>query len=127
MNENFKCQRCGNCCLHHGGALFLTEGEVRKWRKLVVSSNFGRFSAIRFASVFAVGTADIFFHPRTSEELDRCPFLRKLPKKNIYKCLIQDSKPLFCKQYPFEPNGEIRKDATDFCPEAKRILRGTSK
>lgn len=103
----FKCKRCGKCC-KNATSLFLTSEEVKKWKKLVVRSNFGVFRAIDFASVIeSTGTADLFFHPTTGEELSRCPFLRKLSNQEKYQCLIQHVKPLVCKIYPFSVNGEV--------------------
>lgn len=53
-----------------------------------------------------ISWGDLWFRPRDKElpksgdpELRRCPFLRKLPKKDKYKCLIHDTKPEVCRMY----------------------------
>ena len=120
--EEFKCQRCSKCCkeLH---VVFLTEEEVKKWRRYRVKSNYGEFPAIYFAKVLDIGTADLFFHPITGEELFRCPFLRKIHRKEKYKCLIHDIKPQVCKDFPFRENGELKNnEAAKVCPEVRRLL-----
>jgi Fe-S-cluster containining protein len=44
--------------------------------------------------------ADIWFSPTTGEATARCPWLRKLPNKNIYKCRIHETKPPHCRNFP---------------------------
>ena len=44
--------------------------------------------------------ADIWFSPKTGEEASRCPWLRKLPNKDIYTCRIHETKPLHCRNFP---------------------------
>ena len=44
--------------------------------------------------------ADIWFSPTTGEETARCPWLRKLPNKDIYKCRIHETKPPHCRNFP---------------------------
>jgi len=39
-------------------------------------------------------------NPRTGEDVFRCPWLRKLPKKNKYIYRIQAVKPKVCREYP---------------------------
>jgi Fe-S-cluster containining protein len=48
----------------------------------------------------ASGIYDIWIHPRTGEDVRRCPWLRKLPGKEKFVCLIQDMKPEVCRNYP---------------------------
>jgi Fe-S-cluster containining protein len=43
---------------------------------------------------------DIWFNPDTGEEVERCPWLRKLPRQDKYICRIHDVKPKMCRQYP---------------------------
>jgi Fe-S-cluster containining protein len=38
--------------------------------------------------------------PVTGAQVERCPWLRKLPNKNEYICLIQEVKPKHCREYP---------------------------
>jgi Fe-S-cluster containining protein len=122
----FKCQRCGNCCKNISETSFhLTPEEVEKWKNVIVKSNFGTRPAIDFVSVFSSGYGDIFISPITRDELIRCPFLRKLPKQNKYKCLIYDSpiRPQVCKDFPFTEDGKIRFSKADICPEVRRLKK----
>ncbi|MCK4488067.1 MAG: hypothetical protein KAU38_15080, partial [Desulfobacterales bacterium] len=43
---------------------------------------------------------DIWISPRTGDDVNRCPWLRKLPKRNKYICRIHDVKPEHCRKYP---------------------------
>jgi Fe-S-cluster containining protein len=43
---------------------------------------------------------DIWISPRTGDYVDRCPWLRKLPKKDKYICRIQEVKPSVCRNFP---------------------------
>lgn len=120
--KDFKCQRCGRCCKELQGSLYLTENEVKGWKKHIVKSNYGKFSAISFADILPTGTADLFFHPIEERELFRCPFLRKLPGEDKYKCLVQRIKPQICQDFPFTENGEVRNDEeARMCPEVRRL------
>jgi Fe-S-cluster containining protein len=53
--------------------------------------------------IFDIGEerfADLWINPETGEDANRCPFLRKVRNENKYRCLIQDTKPEYCRQYP---------------------------
>ena len=43
---------------------------------------------------------DIWISPRTGDDVERCPWLRKLPGRNRYICRIHDAKPEHCRIYP---------------------------
>jgi Fe-S-cluster containining protein len=43
---------------------------------------------------------DIWINPKTGEDVPRCPWLRKLPKKNKYCCRIHEVRPKVCREYP---------------------------
>jgi Fe-S-cluster containining protein len=43
---------------------------------------------------------DIWFNPITDDEVERCPWLRKLPKMDKYVCRIHSVKPRHCREYP---------------------------
>jgi Fe-S-cluster containining protein len=46
---------------------------------------------------------DLWVSPKTGEDVDRCPWLRKLPRQNKYICRIQETKPVHCRNYPKTP------------------------
>jgi len=79
--EKFRCARCGHC-----------------WR------NEKRWDILEWVDIMRVGGeelfADIWFSPTTGEDTTRCPWLRKLPNKNIYKCRIHETKPSHCRNFP---------------------------
>ena len=43
---------------------------------------------------------DIWISPVTGEDVQRCPWLRKLPDREKYVCRIHDMKPQHCRDYP---------------------------
>ncbi len=43
---------------------------------------------------------DLWISPVTAEEMGRCPWLRKLPLKDKYKCRIYNFRPETCQGYP---------------------------
>lgn len=47
---------------------------------------------------------EMWFDPKTGEELDVCPFLRKTRGKNMFKCTIHDTKPQTCRKYTCNPD-----------------------
>ena len=98
--EKFRCTRCGHCCLklHDAYCTSVDMEEVRRWRKEK------RWDILERVDIMKVGGeelfADIWFSPTTGEDTTRCPWLRKLPNKNIYKCRIHEAKPSHCRNFP---------------------------
>ena len=43
---------------------------------------------------------DIWIDPNTHDDVERCPWLKKLPDQDKYICQIHDVKPSHCKAYP---------------------------
>jgi Fe-S-cluster containining protein len=76
------------------------EEDISRWE------NEGRFDILWWVSIlpiFDIGEerfADLWINPETGEDANRCPFLRKVRNQNKYRCLIQDTKPEYCRQYP---------------------------
>jgi len=93
--EKFQCARCGHCCLKLHDAYCTS---LRRWRKEK------RWDILEWVDIMKVGGdelfADIWFSLTTGEETTRCPWLRKLPNKNIYKCRIHETKPSHCRNFP---------------------------
>lgn len=98
--EKFQCTQCGHCCLklHDAYCTSVDMEDVRRWRKEK------RWDILEWVDIMRVGGeelfADIWFSPTTGEETTRCPWLRKLPNKNIYKCRIHETKPSHCRNFP---------------------------
>ena len=97
---NFKCKQCGNCCLNLGDAFetCATDQDIRFWNEEK------RDDILEWVDPISVGGGqfvyDIWISPVTGDDVSRCPWLRKLPKKNKYICRIHDVKPLHCRKYP---------------------------
>jgi Fe-S-cluster containining protein len=99
MSE-FKCKQCGHCCLHLCVSTTGTVGEedISRWEKE------GRFDILRWVNIFNPKSddrfGDIWIDTKIMDEVNRCPFLRKVRNQNKYRCLIQNTKPWICRQYP---------------------------
>ena len=98
--EDFKCRQCGNCCLNLYDAFTTcaTDEDVQLWEEK------GREDILEWVDQISLGDGqfvyDIWINPRTGDDVNRCPWLRKLPKKNKYICRIHDVKPEHCRKYP---------------------------
>ena len=84
-HDEFQCQQCGKCCLEYAYNLQVTEEDVRRWEEE------DRWDILQWVSRIGVGEClalDFPIHPGTGDEVDRCLFLRKLPRKDAYICQI---------------------------------------
>jgi Fe-S-cluster containining protein len=93
--EKFKCVQCGHCCLDLSGAYqtSVPETDIKRWRREQ------RFDILEWVGPFE-GMDEIWINPRTGEYVNRCPWLRKLPKQNKYICRIHETKPEHCRNFP---------------------------
>lgn len=96
--EDFFCRQCGQCCTLLDYEKELTADDVALWEKL------GRKDILKWVRFLKRedGKTEyrIWTIPGTSRLADTCPFLKKSPPENCWKCLIQDVKPKICRQYP---------------------------
>lgn len=98
--KGFHCKQCGNCCLNLSDAFATSAdpGDIALWERE------GRDDILERIVFIPIGPhqsiADLWFNPRTGDEAVRCPWLRKLPRKNQYSCRIHDVKPKHCREYP---------------------------
>lgn len=86
------CNGCGKCCEKYSASSGLgsaTVADVRRFRK--------RPDILDWASP---PLYDYWFSPVTGEETGRCPWLRKLPNRAVFKCRIHDVRPDTCRGYP---------------------------
>ena len=97
--EEFKCVQCGNCCLNLYDAFCTTADpeDLIRWEK---EERWDILDWVSFLLEDDRTLADLWISPRTGEEVTRCPWLRKFPKKDKYNCRIHETKPLHCKKYP---------------------------
>ena len=98
--SGFNCKQCGNCCLKLRDAFetCATEEDIRLWEEK------GREDILEWVDPIPIGcdhfVYDIWISPITRDDVPRCPWLRKLPKRNKYICRIHDVKPVHCREYP---------------------------
>ena len=120
--EDFECQRCGKCCLQFGGQLSATQSDLERWERenrwdILAYIDFieckgcprcgkGAPSEQLYCTICGnkleskVIAADLWFDPETGEELFECPFLRRIGNQNKYECLIHETKPERCRDFP---------------------------
>lgn len=94
--KDFNCKQCGGCCLRLGFEIQITENDICRWEKQGREDILDRIDIYFFKSL-VVG--DAWFHPRTTKEVDRCPWLKR-PQNKKYICTIQNTKPEACKEFP---------------------------
>jgi Fe-S-cluster containining protein len=99
--KDFECKQCGNCCLNLLDAFCTSvpEEDIELWEIE------GREDILAWVVPLDVSDGeiigyDIWISPKTGEEVQRCPWLRRLPKKDKYICRIHDVKPRHCRAYP---------------------------
>jgi len=84
-----ECNQCGKCCTKYGnGGLSASAMDIEMWD--LFSPDIYRY----------VNDKEIWMHPETGKQLEVCPWLRKLPDKNVYLCDIYEARPEDCKFYP---------------------------
>lgn len=101
------CTQCGRCCTNASfmGSMGATKSDVKRWRKEA------RSDILQYAYVYdykdgSIGDrfdfpfADLWINPRSGHEMKRCPFVRKVRNQPRYTCLIYDTRPEACREYP---------------------------
>jgi Fe-S-cluster containining protein len=93
--EKFKCVQGGHCYLDLSGAFqtSVPESDIKRWKREQ------RCDILEWVGPFE-GMNDIWISPKTGEYVNRCPWLRKLPKKIKYICRIHETKPEHCRNFP---------------------------
>lgn len=83
------CNQCGKCCtIYGGGGLSAAASEIDWWeehRPDIYDYVYG---------------GSIWFSPVTGKQMQRCPWLRKLPGRSKYVCRIYFDRPAECRHYP---------------------------
>ena len=88
-----ECNQCGKCCTKYSnGRLSASASDIALWDKF--SPDITRY----------VNDGKIWMDPDTGEQIELCPWLRKLPHQNSdqikYICAIYDDRPDDCRYYP---------------------------
>lgn len=96
--ETHRCRQCGECCrqlIYHNEC---SEADYRTWQQA------GREDILRWVQPVRRGDTitayQIWVEPKTNRFAATCPWLKKIPDKNMTVCEIQDLKPEICRQYP---------------------------
>jgi Fe-S-cluster containining protein len=83
------CNQCGKCCENYSnGGLSASSSEIEYWE------------AFRPDIFNYVSNGKIWIDPQTGKQIKRCPWLRHVPKENLYSCDIYHDRPDDCKYYP---------------------------
>lgn len=92
------CNQCGKCCTNYGGGggLSASTSEIDAWEE-------SRPDIYRY-----VRDGQIWFSPDTGKQLQRCPWLRKLPGQSRYVCRIYHDRPEDCRHYPVDIEQMVR-------------------
>jgi len=132
----FRCQQCGKCCEWGGPSLSATKEDLKRWKKerrkdilkyidfisvkvcpkckKGVLTEKGTCIACGLEAKEEIVVMDLWFDPATGEELERCPFLRKVRNQNKYRCMIHETKPHRCKEFPVYVATECDKCGLNF-------------
>lgn len=83
------CNQCGKCCTKYSnGDLSASASEIESWDSY-------RPEIYRY-----VNDGKIWMNPDTGEQIELCPWLKKLPHQNKYTCDIYYDRPDDCRFYP---------------------------
>ncbi|MCE5264557.1 MAG: YkgJ family cysteine cluster protein [Deltaproteobacteria bacterium] len=125
MNEHeqevsITCQKCGRCCkedwhLREGfasiqdiaGWIATRRYDILDWVDPVVDP-------LTHELMF-----DIWISPKTHDDVDRCPWLRKKRGSDLYGCTIYDVRPVACREWP----ANLRDGVDTGCPACRDILQ----
>ena len=81
------CNQCGKCCIKYSnGGLSASEDEIKHW------------DVFRPDIYNYVSNKNIWMDPKTGEQLEICPWLKK--ENNLYTCDIYFDRPNDCKYFP---------------------------
>jgi uncharacterized protein len=83
------CNQCGKCCVKYSnGSLSASASEIELWE--IFKPDIYQY----------VRDGKIWVDPQTGEQIERCPWLRKIPNQEKYTCDIYYDRPDDCKHYP---------------------------
>ncbi|MGI9342511.1 MAG: YkgJ family cysteine cluster protein [Gammaproteobacteria bacterium] len=93
------CNQCGKCCTNYGGSgLSVSAGDIEWWETC-------RPDIARYVS-----DGKIWVDPVTGKQMEKCPWLQKLPDQNRYSCSIYNDRPDDCRHYPVDIAQMIKDD-----------------
>jgi len=84
-----ECNQCGKCCIKYSnGGLTTSARQIDYWHNY-------RPEIVKY-----VKDGNIWMHSETGKRIERCPWLRKVPKLSKYTCDIYFDRPDDCRFYP---------------------------
>ncbi len=109
--ESFNCKLCGHCCINLSDAYCnsVLDADVNRWE---LEDRYDILNFVDQSSFFN----DIWIDQKTGEELDRCPWLKRLPN-NKYICRIHHTKPTHCRNYPHSKRHALTTGCKGFDPD----------
>jgi Fe-S-cluster containining protein len=112
LQSKFKCNRCGKCCAVGGDMCLIVEDIFSMSRCLDIA-------VMEFLDQYVVDRVDKD-DPLYFKTTRPCIFLDKYSNE----CLVNDGKPMACRQYPFMlyARGGCNLDAVLTCPVAVKML-----
>ena len=97
--KGFECARCGKCCKIRDA--YCTSGDpddIERWRAE------GREDILAWVEMISTGHEiigyDLWVDPETGEDVDSCHWYDEDPATGESICLIQDTKPKHCREFP---------------------------
>ena len=94
-----ECNQCGKCCIAYSdGGLSATASEIDWWENY-------RPEIFNY-----VADGKIWMDPQTGLQLQRCPWLEKLPNQDKYICGIYYDRPEDCRHYPVTIDQMVKDD-----------------
>ena len=97
--KGFECARCGNCCKVRDA--YCTSGDpddIKRWKAE------GRNDILAWVEMISTGKDtvgyDLWVDPETREDVDSCHWYDEDPATGGSICLIQNTKPKHCREYP---------------------------
>jgi Fe-S-cluster containining protein len=92
------CTQCGKCCINYSdGGLTASQDDLDFWESY-------RPDIYQY-----VNNDELWFDPKTKQQLSLCPFLKKT-EQNLYTCDIYHDRPEDCRFYPVTIKQMIQDD-----------------
>ncbi len=83
------CNSCGKCCIKYSdGGLSASDTDINLWESV-------RPDIFRY-----VRNGKIWMEPKSGQQIELCPWLRKEPHHTKYSCAIYYDRPEDCRGYP---------------------------
>jgi Fe-S-cluster containining protein len=115
-----KCERCGSCCVQLRGIWDISEEDIRRWinefridilqyyngwdDECSIMMGNGENRKLVYYLTKDKMNMEMWCDPENREDnIDLCPFLRKKRGENQFECMIEKTKPEFCRNYICNP------------------------